>query len=78
MKRSEMITLICKTFEMEGLGSTMREKDADAILRAIQKAGMLPPQRIIDPERWVDGEYGIRYLKGNTLHRSWEPEDEKK
>ena len=43
MKRSEMIKLMTDTFEFEGLGHEMRVKDANAILFAMERAGMLPP-----------------------------------
>lgn len=43
MKRSEAVQLILETFEFQGLGPQMREKDAYMILDALVRAGMKPP-----------------------------------
>lgn len=68
MKRSEMIKLIRDTFEYEGLGVSMREKDAIAILDKIEEAGMLPPEREVVVDNPCD------YFLHIDLINEWEKE----
>ena len=69
MKRSDIIKTIMDAFELEGLGCIMREKDAEAILEAIEKAGMVPP---------LDESKSFKMLhSGEMIYevREWEKEN---
>jgi hypothetical protein len=66
MKRSEVIKLIQDTFEFQGTGTTMREKDAESILSALEdKAGILPPD--------TSSGCGDPECCGGPYH-AWDPE----
>lgn len=63
MKRSEMLDIIWYSInELE---------DANHILKAIEKAGMLPPLKEFDVTRASSGEY-----IGRQLTFMWEPEND--
>jgi hypothetical protein len=74
MKRSKAIALIMETFEMQGLGTPMREKDADFLLDALEKVGMLPPEMVgvydTVPTVTPTGNHDYGWKRG------WEPENE--
>lgn len=96
MKRSEIVLVIEDYLNMEDKGF----KDgfllgnytkASNILHLLEKKGMLPPDRLVDPERerWVSKEenaagvlnkevfeYARKRALGYYHQNSWEPEDE--
>lgn len=77
MKRSKAIELIQSTYNKTSYQDyEMGSQDADDILTALEKAGMLPPTICYDSV----GEYckikDTDILHDNDISFRWEPEDE--
>ena len=65
MKRSEMVEIIFGKLMMLYNTNLNTMQISDELLKEIEKVGMLPPERNIDPK-------GLFFYGENT----WEPEDE--
>lgn len=70
MKKSDAIKLVMDTFELEGLGTRMREKDAASIIDALIEVGMLPP-----PYTYIPGNPETPSFIGSAMKHAWEPEN---